>query len=567
MTFLPIVGRELRVAARRRSTYWIRALAALAAVITGGFIFATTTSLSTDATARVLLETLGWLSMPYCLFAGVYLTAACLSQEKTDGTLGLLFLTDLRGYDVVLGKLVATSVSGFFALLAIFPVLAVPLLMGGVKDVEFWRMVLALANTFLFGLSIGIFISAICKSPRWAMGWTTGLILFFSCGLPLFALMNPLMQRHGFDNLALLTCPISAFVRGFDEYYATPSMPKYFHLDYYWCSLGVVHLMTWLLLVLACIITPQSWKDRPTGALWTRWRRLYCHWNYGDPGARNAYRERLLDSNAFYWLAARARLKPLWVWAVLAAGACLWLWAWADHKSDWLDPAEYIMTAIILNTVLKVWVAVEAGYRLGEERRMGSLELLLSTPITVPAILRGQVRALLRQFFWPVLAVFGFELLCALDGFARRGQMNDSTFPGAWASAWGAGWLVMAADLWALTWIGMWVSLSARNPLTATGNALAKVLLLPWITLIVSTILWGLLILAVHASSTYDPSTTVLIGWWMAISLAIDLFFGLRSRARLYASFREVATQPRGARAWNFRRFSTRAKAAVSGNG
>ena len=33
MTFLPIVERELRVAARRRGTYWNRALAALSAIL------------------------------------------------------------------------------------------------------------------------------------------------------------------------------------------------------------------------------------------------------------------------------------------------------------------------------------------------------------------------------------------------------------------------------------------------------------------------------------------------------------------------------------------------------
>ena len=72
-----------------------------------------------------------------CLFSGVFLTADSLSGEKREGTLGLLFLTDLKGYDVVFGKLIATSLNGFYALLAIFPVLALPLVMGGVT---FWEL-------------------------------------------------------------------------------------------------------------------------------------------------------------------------------------------------------------------------------------------------------------------------------------------------------------------------------------------------------------------------------------------------------------------------------------------
>jgi ABC-type transport system involved in cytochrome c biogenesis permease component len=96
MTVLPIVERELRVAARRSSTYW------------SGLMFL------------------------YCLGHGRRSTADCLSEEKREGTLGLLFLTDLKGADIVLGKLAATSMRGFYGFLAVFPVLAIPLLLGGI---------------------------------------------------------------------------------------------------------------------------------------------------------------------------------------------------------------------------------------------------------------------------------------------------------------------------------------------------------------------------------------------------------------------------------------------------
>src|SRR5439155_6521132 len=74
-----------------------------------------------------------------CLLAGVFLTADCLSEDKREGTLGLLFLTDLHGYDVVLGKFVARLVSALYGLLALLPITAFPLLLGGVTIGEFWR--------------------------------------------------------------------------------------------------------------------------------------------------------------------------------------------------------------------------------------------------------------------------------------------------------------------------------------------------------------------------------------------------------------------------------------------
>jgi ABC-type transport system involved in multi-copper enzyme maturation permease subunit len=103
----------------------------------------------------------------YCLFSGVWSTADCLSEEKREGTLGLLFLTDLKGYDVVFGKLVATSLNGFYALLAVVPILALPLLLGGITGGEFARMALVVVNTLFFSLALGICVSAVCRST-WA---------------------------------------------------------------------------------------------------------------------------------------------------------------------------------------------------------------------------------------------------------------------------------------------------------------------------------------------------------------------------------------------------------------
>src|ERR1041385_4985410 len=152
MTFLPIVERELRVAARRRGTSWLRIMAALIAlVIGGGFIGLEYMQdvLSGGSQLRLggpVFKTLTWMSFAAALSAGLFFTADCLSEEKREGTLGFLFLTDLRGYDVVGGKLLATSLRCFYALLAVFPILAVSLMMGGVSGGQFWRTSLALVN-------------------------------------------------------------------------------------------------------------------------------------------------------------------------------------------------------------------------------------------------------------------------------------------------------------------------------------------------------------------------------------------------------------------------------------
>ena len=120
MTFLPVVERELRVAARRRGTYRSRFAAAVIAAVIAAWVL-----LSAGDNKEKGAEMLGWLSALLFLYTGivgVQATSDCLSEEKREGTLGLLFLTDLKGYDVVIGKLAATSVNVFYGLLAVAPV-------------------------------------------------------------------------------------------------------------------------------------------------------------------------------------------------------------------------------------------------------------------------------------------------------------------------------------------------------------------------------------------------------------------------------------------------------------
>src|SRR5262249_8492763 len=104
MTLLPIVQRELRVAARRRRSYWLRlptpGLAMGALAMTPWFRQVGWRWTSTES-----FHLLAWYAYVYALFAGALTTADCLGSERRDNTLGLLFLTDLSGYDVALGKI------------------------------------------------------------------------------------------------------------------------------------------------------------------------------------------------------------------------------------------------------------------------------------------------------------------------------------------------------------------------------------------------------------------------------------------------------------------------------
>ncbi len=550
LTVLPIVARELRVASRRRGTYWSRVMVALAAIIMGVVLYFTFSQAPPRELGEKLFYTVSWLAFLYCLVTGVRSTSDCLSEEKREGTLGLLFLTDLKGFDVVGGKLVATSLNAFYGLLAILPVLAIPLLMGGITSGELWRMALVLINTFFFSLAIGMFVSSISRHSRKAISATFVTILFFSAGLPLLRNLAPVIYESEFLTRACAVLePSSSLV-------LVPEVEFVKHAKFFWWSAGVIHGLAWALLGLASFIVPRSWQDRPAGPKGSLWRERWHKWSYGDLAERHAFRKRLLDTNAVFWLAARARLKPAHVWTALALIACLWSWGAVAQRGAWLIDVVYLVTSLVVNLMLKLWVASEAGRQFGQDRKMGSLELILSTPITVREIVRGQMLALYRQFLGPLITALVIEGIF-LAATLRANQRDTENLPASLAVGVGI-MATLVMDLLALSAVSMWVSLTAKNPNRTTSISVTRVLVLPMV--IGLAIFIGLMLLEA-ARSSFEPGWKTFLLIWLGPKILADAVFGLRAWQRLHTEFREVAAQrytPRQSRRWKlFKRENT----------
>ena len=533
MTFLPIVARELRVASRRPGTFWVRSGAALAILVVGSWYFLMYSGRPAHEIAMGLFWILTASAVLYCLLSGVRFTADCLSEEKREGTLGLLFLTDLKGYDVVLGKLVASSVNGFYAVVAVVPILALPLLLGGVTPGEFGRMTVVVVNTLFFSLALGMLASAICRSPRMAMAVTLCLLLFFTAMLPALGAWRLITGAAPQVKVGwLLTSVGFSYYRAFDVSYNAQERE-------FWCSVALIHGLGWCFLLAASVVAPRSWQERPVGAQALRWRERWQWWSYGDFAERAAFRRKLLDRSAYFWLAARARLGPAYVWAILGLVACGWTWGLARSRRDWLDQGTYVLTGLLLNLLLKVWFSLEAGRQLAEDKRQGALELLLSTPLAVRDILHGQLLALKRQFLGPTavtLLVFFIFLMAAASDEMLLENPEDRSF---WVMSWTAGMVMLIADLAGLYWMGMWKALTARNPTRAVAGNLVRIIVLPWVVLALGALIASLVL----PTAESEPLQKFCLGAWLIVGLAADLGFGAWARYKLLGGFRLAATQ------------------------
>ncbi len=549
MTFLPIVARELRVASRKRSTFWLRVIAALVGLILGGaFLSLPSMVFGLVGMGKILFGVLTWMAVIAAFATGVFFTSDCLSEEKRDGTLGFLFLTDLRGYDVVLGKLLAASLRALSGLLAIVPIFAVTWLMGGVTGVQLWKTSLALVNALFGSLAWGLLASALGRDSQRVMGGTLGLLLLLVLGGPLVDTILASAHGRGFVPYASLISSGYAFV----------SAGAWGHSPF-WLSLALSHALGWAAIALACLLVPRAWQERAKkkAGLAAGWA---YHWKYGGFERRRRLRVKLLGLNPVLWLACRERWQAFGIWLITLILSVITIWALVQLPGQMWFGWTYL--GWIFTMFLYLWAASQACRFFAEAKRSGLVELLLASPLDERAIVRGQWSGHLRMFGVPILLLLSIHVVGMVMG---QGSWRSLVVQPGGSS--GPAWLpevtllVSAvttavstlANLLALAWFGMWMGMTSRSATFATLKTFLFVHVIPvFIIGYASFMVIPLLLLPqlrggsgppAWSMSLYPLAISVTAG---ALSIIKDLAFILWSRKKLYFSFREQAAQGAG---------------------
>ena len=388
MTFLPLVTRELRAASRRKSTYRIRRWISVIAFVVSLFFIAMG-SFGNRGAGQVLFSLLTTFAVGFALLAGIFLTPDCISEEKREGTLGLLFLTDLRGYDIVLGKFISRSLNAFYGLLALLPVAAISLILGGVTGSEFWRTALALLNLLFVCLAIGVFVSALVRQSRSATGGTVLLLVLILGILSSLSWLATVAYVPTILTWMAYISPLYPYMWSDEILYRT-------HRAMYWETLAVSHLLGWFLLGFTSWLLPRIWQEKAIlpeskGIFW-RLRRQ----TRGSATQRAKARQKLLPINPILWLIGDEPAMRNTVWLIV------FIWGAVILFLSSQDPAGSLVTANvgtkIVGFLLKLMVASQACRFFVESRKNGSLEMLLCTPLRNRDVVRGQWLSLKRLF-------------------------------------------------------------------------------------------------------------------------------------------------------------------------
>jgi ABC-type transport system involved in cytochrome c biogenesis permease component len=516
MTFLPVVERELRVASRRGATYWGRLIVAVAGWAVAAWILLGASHVGM-LTGQIVFKVLAALGFACSALAGLLATSDCVSEEKRDGTLGLLFLTDLKGYDVVFGKLVSKSLVSVHAVLAVAPVLTVSVILGAVTGGEVLRVVLVALNLLFFFLSVGLFASSVCRQDNRSLGLAAILSAALLGVIPVAARLHFLHVAH--PDAGFVFSPAFGCFAAFDVLY------NHFPHDWFWLNVLMTQLYAWSLLGLACRIVPRSWQDASAGRQ-ARRRLVRVKSARGT-----AERKEVLAVNVFLWRAAQSTMQRTAVWLTLLAVALLRLALGSVFGVKMFDAEADVLALILAGGVLKIWLASEASATLSADRRNAAMELLLTTPLPEKEIIKGQRLALWRQFAEPAAALFlaniclMFMEVLQLPATASFEEERD-LLVGTHLFVGGS----VLVDLLALSWVAMWQGLVQRKPNRAAFIALFQILLVPYLLFFAFDVM---------ASSGRIHPVSVLI-FSNILGLVSGFFFAQNANTRLVEWFRRV---------------------------
>jgi len=490
MSFLPIVQRELGVAVRRQRSLRLRWWSTALALALGFLAFVAIESSAPRGPAGAkLFEMIYWYAFILCLLSGAFLTSDSISSEKRDGTLGLLFLSDLKGHDVVLGKFVGLALNAFYCLLALLPVAALALILGGVTEGQFWRTALALAEVLFFSMALGICISAFARDSQASLSTTVGLLLLLAGGCPLLAWLGRKVYPSSlWMNFALIS-PASVL--------ALANKPNYGgHSGQFWFALLGSGLAGLSFLAIASITLSRSWRwgaAESKAARREAIRRVH---------RRARERGEFLTRNPIRWLTG-GQLGVQWgAWAVVAGWAFLVVGALVFGPAAASSPLLGSYMVLPFGFLLKLLFATEATRFFRESRQNGALALVLGTLLTSKEIVRGTAAALWAAFFWP-LVVFIALLFAPVTIWLTQALITknlDQVFAAFSASALSALFVIrLGADLVALCWFGMALALTSRRPALSPALTVLFVLILPslfsfcWLDMVADLvfIIWG----------------------------------------------------------------------------
>jgi len=496
---LPIVTRELRVASKRRATYRLRLIVALLGA--GGLLLGAMLAGPSVEMGQWLFRIMSGVMLGGASLAGLVLTADCISKEKREGTLGLLFLTRLVGADVALGKLGVAVLCGGSVAFAAAPFLAVSICLGGVTAREFCEMSALLVFLLAYSLVLGIFISTLFRREV-----VVSLLFCLAMFLPVIATPLAILKWKTLPEFYAQINPFFPALKMIEGGFFLPA--EYLRPTLIFQTFAMVAMLGF-----SCAYLPWTVRSREAGAQRKEPTRL-----------RRASHRAILDSNPMLWLGERKN-HPL-VLLFLCAGLRLCLGF--SSKTPFEVDLAYILLLAILPKLFVLW---QSSGMMAAERESGFLETVLTTPIPSSEVLQGKMRAMKRQIFPTLLFALLVQWMTATKWWSAAGAIPWET------TSLFVAMIMLLVDVHTIAWVGMWQGLVARDRRRALIGAALWGCIGPWLPVL----LIGAVFQIIFDPTIREPA--LVIAPALIIANACSIAIACLAMAQLHEKFRSTATE------------------------
>lgn len=428
MNVLPVITREFRSLARQRFTFTLRELGVFAMLV-AGIVFVAGHPLVARSGGELfahLHRTLFfaiWVLVPFSV-------ADCISRERREGTLGLLFLTALKPTDIVIAKGLVHGLRALTLLVAVLPVMTIPFLLGGITWQQAVLSALINFSAILCALAAALVASAVSRRGLRAVVGATALgvvaLLAFAYVLGFF-ISGGITQVIGRRMMADDTWIQGLAIAGVSPRHWQELM-NFFPAMQVLRGAGQAAAVAVLALAAAVWLAAnrirRNWREEPPPA-WVQWsERVFCtpvlwlsffRW----------WMRRKLDRNPIGWLEQRRWTGRLVAWSWFAVVISLYSLALTD--SNFIR--NFKAFQVFLAWLLVGSIAASAAGSFRRERESGVLELLLVAPLTTNQIIAGRLRGLWGQFLPSMGLLLGVWLYFA-GLFGQTGYAQEFTFFG-----------------------------------------------------------------------------------------------------------------------------------------
>ena len=513
MNVFPVIVRELRSQARQHFTFSLRELGVIA-MLAAGCMFAAGHPLAARSGGdmfaylhRTLFLAI-WILVPFS-------AADCISRERREGTLGLLFLTPLKATDIIIAKGVAHGLRALTLLVAVLPVMTIPFLLGGIgwqqavlsALINFsaicWALAAALVASSLNRLGLRSMVAAVMLGVCALLVFAVSLSLLVTGSRPQFLARRFVTDDTWLQGLAIAGVSPRHWVDLLTLLPATQVM--YGVVQSAFLSVIALAAAVWL----AAIRIRSNWREEPPPAWVQASQRFFCtpvlwlsffRW----------WMRRKLNRNPIGWLEQRTWTGRLVTWAWLAVVVSLYSAALTDSNFF----RNFNVFQSFLGWLLVGSIAASAAGSFRRERESGVLELLLVAPLTTNQIIAGRLRGLWGQFLPSMGLLLGIWLYF-VGLFNRHNEVEGIVF--------------LAVTFLTLPVIGLYFSVRCKNFIAAFLLTLVCGLLAPLLCeWVLKLILWAYVI------------PTRVSGWDGGVvsvrclgQLLLSLYVGLKLRQRL----------------------------------